>query len=942
MVKPVRVAVSVQESGVVGRAREMSEIESVLAAVDALPAGLALVGEPGIGKTTLWERAVDSASSLGYICLRSRLAEPEEDLAFTALGDLFTDAFPSVAPSLPEPQRRALGAALLMTDHGRVATDPRIVGVAVLSMLRALAARQPVLVAIDDAQWIDKASAGALGFAFRRLTGERVAVVTALRVGAAADEVQSVLRMRPQTTSIGITGLSLGALHAVVVAQFDHVLPRPQLRRLHELSRGNPFLAIELVRAAESGRLQLDAPGPAGTDLDRLLGARLEGLPLATRRLLLVTSAASRPTLQLLEAFGRANARRTLQPAVAAGIIEVVDPEVRFTHPLLASAAYGAPTDDERRGVHARLAELVADTEERARHLALAASHADETVAAAVERAAEAVFRRGAPAAAAHLATMAARLTPEAHREEYRRRAAAQAGYQFEAGDTASAAGVLEDLIGDAPPGNERARLLALLARIRHFRDDLEAGVELNLKALSQTRGDDALAASIHEGLAWGMLMTRANLNDAAGHARSAVRAAERAKSDVALSEALAARAVTALAIGAPAGRAMDRAIQLEPALMDLRVLRHPSYAKAYLLTCTDQLTDARVLCLELVARAEAHDDESALPSTYVQLSMAELLAGAWELAHSHAEIGTALAEQSGQRPSQAALVSRLALLAALRGQLDTAESLGARALRLSGATDNTQAEIERVFTRGSEIGTWALGATALARGHHRDALRYLSPMAGVLLAAGMREPGELRFLPDLVEALLGVERPDEADELVTEMEAMAAAAARSTARGIAARCRALVEVSRGRSGSALASAEASVRLLEGGPLPMEEGRARLVLGEIQRRSQQRRAARETLGSAIEAFNALGAAGWAARARAEMSRIGGRTSSPDQLTPTEKWVAELVAQGMANKEVGAALGVATKTVELHLSRVYAKLDLGSRTELVRHITTKGK
>lgn len=876
-----------------------------------------------------------ASSARGYLCLQARPAEAEANLAFAVLGDLLAVHWPIVASDLPEPQRRALGAALLVEDVGDAIPDPRSVGVALLSTLRAIARERPVLVAIDDEQWVDQASATVLAFALRRLTNEPVAAIFARR----GEHAREPIARRPgghlHATSVELGPLSLGALHAIVVDRFGTVLSRPRLKRLHELSRGNPFLAMELVRAANAGRLSLESAEGVSADVDRLVGARLDALPPDTRRVLVCVAVASRPTVELLVDAVETEALTVLEPARSAGIVELSGSSVRFSHPLLASAAYASSTDAQRRTIRARLAELVEDPVERATHLAFATPSPDEQIAAEVEKAAGDVFRRGAPAAAASLAEHAVRLTPSDRPHDRERRAAARAEYLFEAGDTASAAALLESLIASVPRGIGRARLLAMLARVRHFGDDVETGTAINEEALADATGDDQLSASLHEGIAWGRFLMRDDVPEAARHAGLAVRAAERAGDDIALGEALAAQGLISLAVGKLDDSSIERAMGLEPAFRDLRVLRHPSYARGYALALTDRVSEARQVFVDLLRRADEQGDESATPSILVQLSMVEILAGDWGRAEEFARTGEELAGQSGQRPSEAALRGRRALVSVLRGELENADSLATTALALAGGGDTNGEALRRSFTRGGEIAAWALAAAHLARGRVKDANAIFEALVDTLLGAGIREPGELRFLPDAVEARLADNDQEGADRLVVELEEMARRTKRASTVGLAARCRALVLLRAGDLESGLRSAERAVANLEEVQLRFELARAQLVLGELQRRHKRKRAARGTLTAAVETFEELGAQGWAARARSELGRLGGRSASPDTLTPSESLVAELVAEGLANKEVAASLGISTKTVELHLSHIYAKLGIGSRTELVR-------
>jgi DNA-binding CsgD family transcriptional regulator len=476
------------------------------------------------------------------------------------------------------------------------------------------------------------------------------------------------------------------------------------------------------------------------------------------------------------------------------------------------------------------------------------------------------------------------------------------------------------------------------MARIRHFGDDVESGTALNEQALAEARGDDRLLAGLHEGIAWGLFLMRRDVAAAARHARAAVRAAERAGDEIARGEAYAVKAVTSQATGASPTEAIAKALALESAFAHVRVLRHPAYAQAYLLLCQDRLADARALLEQLLARAEDHGDESALPSILVQLSMAELLAGEWQAAEEHARIGVAVAEQSGQKPSRAALLGRLALLETWRGNLDEGERLAREALALGGAAPEDAATLPSSFARGGEMAAWALGAVGNARGRFADALASLSALADTLLGAGLRDPGEMRFLPDLVETYIGLGRLDEADAIASQMTTMARGARARTAAGIAGRSRAQVLAARSNLEPALRSATEATVTLAGCELALEAARAQLLKGQLERRLQLKRAARETLEAASAAFSGLGAHRLHAETVAELGRIGGRGQSDGGLTPTESRVAELVVKGMSNKEVAATLSISSKTVELHLSHVYAKLDIASRTELVRRMT----
>ena len=313
---------------VVGREDELAAIARFLEA-EGRPCAVVVEGEPGIGKTTVWRAAVEQAAEVGFRVLRARPAESEARLAFSSLADLLEEPVAEVLDDLPEPQRRALEAALLLDDAGgRV--DRRSVGTGLLSTLRALAARSPVLIAVDDLQWLDRSSATALGFALRRLGEEPVALLLSRR-REAGDLEQALPPERILRVAVGPLGFM--ELNALLGKRVDATLSRPLLRRIHELSGGNPFFALELAQSPERV-----AAGTLPPTLDALVGERLATLPDETQLALLATAAASHPTEALV--VGVVGAADALAPAEEAGIVELDHGEVSFTHPLLASGAY--------------------------------------------------------------------------------------------------------------------------------------------------------------------------------------------------------------------------------------------------------------------------------------------------------------------------------------------------------------------------------------------------------------------------------------------------------------------------------------------------------------------------------------------------------------------------------------------------------------------------
>jgi len=345
------------------------ELRSLDASLDRPAAGglaaLVLEGEAGIGKSTLWLAGVEAARKRGLRVLSSRPAELEAGVAYAGLGDLLENALPEVGSELAEPRRRALEVALLVRDRADVPVDFRTLAVAVRSALDMLAEREPILVAIDDVQWLDASSTHALAFALRRLPGVNIRLLLARRIGKAIPVSELEHAVGDHVERLHVGPLSVGGLHQLLQRRLGRVFARPTLLRLHETSGGNPFYALELARAlgADADPTQ---PLPVPETLEALVRARLDRLPDGTREALLLACAHGRlPAAHLSEA--------ALEPAFVDGAIELEDAAVRFTHPLLASVLYQHASLAARRRAHGQLVEMVDDPLARVRHRALAA-----------------------------------------------------------------------------------------------------------------------------------------------------------------------------------------------------------------------------------------------------------------------------------------------------------------------------------------------------------------------------------------------------------------------------------------------------------------------------------------------------------------------------------------------------------------------------------------
>ena len=429
--------VKAEVESLLGREQELAAVGRLLTTLAERPAAVVLEGEPGIGKTTLFKNAVDQARSRGYTILAATPTEAESALSFVGLTDLLGRVHERFA-ELPAPQRHALEVALLLDESGEAVPDPRAIGLGLLGVLRGLAESAAVVVAIDDLQWLDGASAAAIAFALRRVSVEPIGLLVARRRPADASDGDVVRSIEAEQIPLG--PLTVGAIHALLADQLQLSIPRSLLLRVHEASRGNPLFALEIGRALqERGLPEPGQPFEIPAETETLFSARLEQLPADTLDALAVAAAMAAPTRSLVEA----SSAGSLEPGIDAGVIRLEVERIHFTHPLLASAAYTRLDAGRRRELHRRLATIVGSREERARHLALAAAEPDPHVAAALDEAADQAARRGAPAAAAELAELAVKLTPNNDTDRLRSRRGVAARHHLVAGDAARARTIL-------------------------------------------------------------------------------------------------------------------------------------------------------------------------------------------------------------------------------------------------------------------------------------------------------------------------------------------------------------------------------------------------------------------------------------------------------------------------------------------------------------------
>jgi predicted ATPase len=482
----------------IGRDLELEAIDRFLGLAAEARSALAILGEAGIGKTALWQHAVESAAARGWRVLRTEPSEPEVHDAYAGLTDLLGPSFDAVASALPQPLATALAKALLRssaTERGEV----RAIGAATAAALSQLAETQPVLVAIDDVQWLDADSVRALTVALVRAS-PAVSVAVASRSDdpsilplgiARAVEPERCVRVVPLP-------LSLAGVHLLVHRFIGEDLPRGIVTRISAATGGNPFATLELARAWRDRRHisdELTVPGSVTALVERRLGQ----LSPAARDLVLYVATAGRPTLEVLDSLIGAGAAALLEEVEAAGVLREDGGRIVATHPLLATTTYGTATQARRRHVHARLAEVATDPEERARHLAAAVSRPNEAVARLILTGARTALSRGAPVAAAELFAAAGRLMPS-DSGKLASIMADEAIARLAAGEVTAARGLAERALTTAPTTTARLEILVQIVDIAWADGAIERERKRILAALAHATGP---ASSSISGRAW-------------------------------------------------------------------------------------------------------------------------------------------------------------------------------------------------------------------------------------------------------------------------------------------------------------------------------------------------------------------------------------------------------------------------------------------------------
>jgi DNA-binding CsgD family transcriptional regulator len=899
-----------------GRARELAALERLLDATRAGHGGtLVLQGEAGIGKTALLQFASDYAT--GFQLLRTEGAEFEMELPFAALHQLCLPVLERLA-RLPEPQRDALTAAFGL--RAAPPPDQFMVGAGLTSLLSDVGSKSSLLCVLDDAQWLDQASARALAFAARRIDGDRVAMLFSRREAG------------PGGTLQGLPCLELGRIGEVdaraLLASEVHVgLDVDVVDRIIDEARGNPLALLELPRGERpldlAGAFALSKRQTVSATIEASFRRRIEQLPPESRRLLLLAAAEPLGHLPLLHGAAERLGLdlKAATPAEAGGLVKL-GRQVRFRHPLARSAVYLAATPAERREAHQALGEATdpdLDVDRRAWHLALASAGPDEAVAQDLQRSADRASSRGGAASAAAFLELAAELTPDHARAASRALAAARA--KFEAGDQEAA-----------------SRLLAITER--HSHDELELASVGALRARAEfqaTRSGPAAARLLRAAIGIASL--------------------DEAQARQTFMEAFAA-AMYVGGFGSVGGMTeVARAVR-----GSVQVPRPASSIDLLLEALTAQEIDGYVVAAPALRRAVdafvAEADPS--PATLSWMWMAAILAAdLWD-----EEAWQELSERQVQRAREVGLLRALpaalrfrALAHTMTGELADAAVLVAESRAIeqgAGGPNLFYAHAALVAWRGERKHSLSLldagrrEATSRGEGRALSMLEYShavllnglghydAALAAARWVCDCDELGIRAFAAsELIEAAAYSGKPELAVGELDRLSARAAASRTDWAVGMQLRSRALlcrepVEADRLFLGA--------IERLEKTPIRTQLARAHLVYGEWLRRAGRRRDARAQLTTAHDMLTSMGADAFAARAARELRAVGQRAhartpDTVDELTVQELQIARLVASGVTNKEAASELFLSARTIDAHLRSVFRKLGITSRRQL---------
>ncbi|ORB65275.1 hypothetical protein BST47_13390 [Mycolicibacterium tusciae] len=908
------------------RATEWKSVVALLANLAAGPVGLFVEGEAGIGKTTLYRDAIEFAHAEGFQVLAAHGSPGEVNFAFAALADLLADVDVDVFADLPSVQRAALDQLLLRGSAAPVVPDERASAAALYSVVQRLEERAPVLIAIDDVPWLDTPSSAAIRFVARRIKGSIGILATARTGGSAFPDSSSWLQMRrPDVVRrMRMAPLARRGVDALMARRQERAFTRAQLQRIYEISGGNPLYALELARAVDDGR-GLDDRLPE--TLAAMVETQLKGLDQQAETLLLAAACSPKPTVALVSRATEVEEQRVvevLERGDVARIVSIIGNSIHFSHPLLATGVYTGAESGDRREMHRRLADIVEPPELKARHLASAASSADPATLEALDAAAATTRDQGAPTAAAELIELAIGLGGD---NPIRRMLAAR--NHFEAGSIAAARGHLDKVADSLPPGVLRGAAVMLRGAIDGYDGSYTAAVDALTESLGQADDSPALRLQALMLLA-PAIGVAGKCEESLAYAREAIELADQLSDPALRSQARALWVNMHFLYGRGlADRALSEAIELQGDSHPAHVHTRADAIKA--------VTDAGLGRLESarrhmrVLKQQAADRGNEIDALWIDThaTTISIWLGDYQDAAVIADDVAQRAEQLGGHSARLSALTCQAAVAAYTGRVDDARLAATSAIALAHETGGH-------YLAGPP--TVSLGFVNVSTGDYAATLYSLRP----LLATFDREHGTEMvgggYLPDAIEALAGMGRLDEARPLIDALEENGRRLSRPWMLFTAARGRSQLQAASGDLDAAESSARAALDHHRELPMPFEEARTQLIVGQIQRRRRRKQAAQASVEAALCTFEQIGAPLWAQRARAELSRLRGTRSGGIGLTPAEERVAQRAAEGMTNREIAAHLFVSPKTVEMNLSNIYRKLGIRSRAQLHLRLT----
>ena len=902
--------------GIVGREAELRQIDEYVDTLESGPRSILLIGEAGIGKTTLWNYGLGRCRAHHRQVLVTRASQDDHQVLGQGLLDLFD---PRHLPDDLAPL--ALGPDLSALECSRL----------VLDRLQTLAARGPVVIAVDDLPWLDDLTLRVLRFSLRRLVGEPVSLLATLRTWLPDTLATVIPDLGGMTRVLRVRGLETADLRSIVCDRIP-ALDGASLKQIDDLAEGNPLFAIALARArAGSAPLAPDGGGPLAALARRLAGLAADTLLLA--RLLSVAGPTSLPVLRAAvglvddRPWGRDRLDDALRDGLEAETFTLdQDFVLRFAHPLIATAVLDGMNALDSRNLHAALAEVVSDRGARAVHLARAVVDPDGAVADEIEEAALRLSRRGSPRMAAELMGHSARLTPHHAIEQRVRRTLAQVMQSATAGNLPAALALAATLLDQLEPGRLRAEVIT--GRVVLDPSDAE---QLLRRALEDVPADgppeyECLRGRLLGLLGWLIALHLGRVHEGLEYARAGLEIGRTEGDVVLVAQAASAVSTASLLIGRRADELMDEACRLDSEVVASQLALWPKVLQGRQQLWDGRIREARANLDAMYKCAVAAGAECQRSYRLCDLAHLELAAGDLDVAQRYVDEGLEAALDCGDERAVSWLAYPGGLIGALRGDVDgvawSAERLDWWAARAGERPRTSMAAHVR-------------GVLAASQGDWESGLGHLMTAQSILDAMGVRHPGMVPALPLAIQLAGLADQPDRVEALVAKLARRCAGLGSPWAdlqlRAATGHLQLLREEQ-----AALATLQASHLGLTRLGYGLDAARLGCLVVASGLRAGGRRDVLPVAEATFETFRRNGVRGWDAVAADLLERVRGCGSGA--LTATEQQVATLVAAGGRNREVASALFVSESTVEAHLTRIYRKLGLRNRAELAQQVS----